>query len=155
MNWEAAATIAEIIGASGVIASLIYLAVQIRLSTKVSRAEITKDLYLASRTAIMDIASNDSLARICTDVRQFESEELMRRNMFYQSFFRLYELQYNLANHGLLDEDIAKSYSLIIQMWAKTIYFDDYWNRHRGEFNEAFVAYVDKQIETAAEQEDR
>jgi hypothetical protein len=148
MNWEAAATIAEIVGASGVIASLIYLAVQIRLSTKVSRAEITKDLYLASRTAIMDIASNEALAKISTDIRQFESVELMRRNMFYQSFFRLYELQYNLANQGLLDEDIGRSYALIIQMWAKTIYFDDYWNRHRGEFNEAFVAYVDGQIET-------
>ncbi len=147
MNWEAAATVAEIVGASGVIASLIYLAIQIRLSTKVSRAEITKDLYLASRTAIMDIASNEALAKISTDVRQFESVELMRRNMFYQSFFRLYELQYNLANQGLLDEHIARSYALIIQMWAKTIYFDDYWNRHRGEFNEAFVAYVDGQIE--------
>lgn len=149
MNWEAAATVAEIVGASGVIASLIYLAIQIRLSTKVSRAEITKDLYLASRTAIMDIASNEALAKISTDIRQFESVELMRRNMFYQSFFRLYELQYNLAGHGLLDEDIARSYALIIQMWAKTIYFDDYWNRHRGEFNEEFVAYVDGQIETA------
>jgi len=148
MNWEAAATVAEIVGASGVIASLIYLAIQIRLSTKVSRAEITKDLYLASRTAIMDIASNEELAKISTDIRQFESVELMRRNMFYQSFFRLYELQYNLANQGLLDEHIARSYALIIQMWAKTIYFDDYWNRHRGEFNEAFVAYVDGQIET-------
>jgi hypothetical protein len=147
MNWEAAATIAEIVGAAGVIASLIYLAVQVRLGTKVSRAEITKDLYLASRAAIMDIASNESLATISADIRQFESVELMRRNMFYQSFFRLYELQYNLANHGLLDEDIARSYSLIIQMWAKTIYFDDYWNRHRGEFNETFAEYVDKQIE--------
>ena len=126
MNWEAAATVAEIVGASGVIASLIYLAIQIRLSTKVSRAEITKDLYLASRTAIMDIASNEALAKISTDVRQFESVELMRRNMFYQSFFRLYELQYNLANHGLLDEHIARSYALIIQMWAKTIYFEEY-----------------------------
>ena len=148
MNWEAAATIAEIVGAAGVIASLIYLAVQVRLSTKVSRAEITKDLYLASRTAIMDIASNESLAEISADIRQFESVELMRRNMFYQSFFRLYELQYNLANQGLLDEDIARSYSLIIQMWARTVYFADYWNRHRGEFNESFAAYVDKQFET-------
>ena len=73
----------------------------------------------------------------------------MRRNMFYQSFFRLYELQYNLSHHGLLDEDIARSYALIIRMWAKTIYFDDYWNRNRGEFNEAFATYVDKQVEAA------
>ena len=145
MNWEAAATIAEIVGAGGVIASLIYLAIQIRQSTKVSRAEMTKDLYLASRTAIMDIASNDALARISTEVRQFESEDLMRRNMFYQSFFRLYELQFNLHSQGLLDADIARSYALIIQMWAKTVFFDEYWSRHRGEFNESFVEYVDAQ----------
>ena len=147
MNWEAISTIAEIVGAGGVIASLIYLAVQIRQSTKVSRAEMTKDLYLASRTAIMDIAANDTLASISTDIRQFENEDLMRRNMFYQSFFRLYELQFNLKNQGLLDDDIARSYALIIQMWAKTIYFSDYWQRHRGEFNEAFAAYVDEQIQ--------
>ena len=149
MNWEVAATIAEIVGAGGVIASLIYLALQIRQSTKVSRAEMTKDLYLASRTAIMDIASNDALARISTEIRQFDNEALMRRNMFYQSFFRLYELQFNLKNQGLLDEDIARSYALIIQMWAKTIYFADYWGRHRGEFNESFAAYVDEQVELA------
>ena len=146
MNWEAAATIAEIVGAAGVIASLIYLAIQIRQNTKVSRAEMTKDLYLASRTAIMDIASNDELAKISTEIRQFESEGVMRRNMFYQSFFRLYELQYNLKNQGLLDENIARSYALIIRMWAKTVYFAEYWNRHRGEFNEAFAEYVDEQI---------
>jgi hypothetical protein len=146
MNWEAASTIAEVVGAGGVIASLVYLAIQIRQSTKVSRAEMTKDLYLASRTAIMDIASNESLARISAEIRQFESTDLMRRNMFYQSFFRLYELQYNLKRKDLLDDDIARSYALIIQMWAKTIYFEDYWGRHRGEFNEAFAAYVDEQI---------
>ncbi|HSG98006.1 MAG TPA: hypothetical protein VLA11_08430 [Woeseiaceae bacterium] len=149
MNWEAASTIAEIVGAGGVIASLIYLAIQIRHGTKVARAEMTKDLYLASRTAIMDIASNESLARISTEIRQFESKELMQRNMFYQSFFRLYELQYNLKNQGLLDDDIARSYALIIQMWAKTAFFADYWARHRGEFNEAFAAYVDEQVELA------
>jgi len=149
LNWDAAATIAEIVGAAGVIASLIYLSVQIRQGTKVSRAEMTKDLYLASRTAIMDIASNDALARISTQIRQFENEDVMRRHMFYQSFFRLYELQYNLKNQGLLDDDIARSYALVIQMWARTIYFDAYWKRHRGEFNESFAEYVDEQLAVA------
>ena len=153
MNWEAVGAIGEVVGAAAVVISLLYLAIQIRQSTKVSRAEMTKDLYLASRTAIMDIASNDELARISTEIRQFESEELMRRNMFYQSFFRLYELQYNLKTQGLLDDDIARSYALIIQMWARTIYFEEYWARHRGEFNEAFASYVDQQIELAGSSE--
>ena len=72
------------------------------------------------------------------------------RNMFYQSFFRLYELQYNLKNQGLLDDELARSYALIIQMWAKTIYFADYWAKHREEFNEAFAAYVDEQIKVVS-----
>lgn len=131
----------------GVLIGIVFLAVEIRQSTKVARAEMTKDLYLASRTAIMDIASNDSLARISAEIRQFENEDVMRRNMFYQSFFRLYELQYNLKSQGLLDDDIARSYALIIQMWARTIHFEDYWARHHGEFNEAFATYVDEQIE--------
>ncbi|MDX1506784.1 MAG: hypothetical protein R3358_00800 [Woeseiaceae bacterium] len=149
MNWEAASTIAEIVGAAGVIASLIYLAIQIRQSTKVSRAEMTKDLFLASRTAILEIASNDALAKISAEIRQFEDVDEMRRNMFYQSFFRLYELQYNLKNQGLLDDDLAKSYALIIQMWSRTKFFADYWSRHRGEFNEAFASYVDAQVAAA------
>ena len=101
MNWEAIGTIAEIVGAAGVIASLLYLAIQIRQSTKVARAETTKDLYLASRDAILQIASNDELAKIWARIRQFESEDIGRQYAFYQSFFRLYELQYHLAEQGI------------------------------------------------------
>ena len=149
MNWEAIGTVAEVISAAGVIASLIYLAVQIRQSTKVSRAETTKDLYLASREAILDIASNDSLAKIWTEIRHdvFDNEDDARRYAFYQSFFRLYELQFNLAEQGLLDDHIARSYTLIIRMFARTRYFADYWSIARREFNETFAVYVDEQID--------
>jgi len=151
MSWEIVSTIAELIGALGVIASLIYLASQIRQSTKVARAETTKDLYLASRAAIMELAANDELAKIWTDIRQFESVDIARRYAFYQSFFRLYELQFNLASQDLLDDSIARSYTLIIRMFTKTIYFADYWAKARVEFNEEFAAYVDEQFAMAAE----
>ena len=95
----------------------------------------------------MDIAANDALAKIWTDIREFESEDIARRYAFYQSFFRLYELQFNLAGQGLLDKDIAQSYMLIIRMFAGTKYFPDYWQKARGEFNDSFAAYVDEQIE--------
>ncbi len=149
MNWDAIAAIAEMVGAFGVIASLIYLATQIRQSTKVARAETTKDLFLASRTAIMDMAANDELAKIWTDIRQFESEEVARRYAFYQSFFRLYELQFNLAGQELLDEDIANSYTLVVRMFAGTVHFPAYWEKARGEFNEKFANYVDEQYRIA------
>ena len=125
--------IVEIIGAVGVIASLIYLSIQIKQikqikqSNKVAKAEITKDLYLASRQVIMEFASKDNLGKIWTEMRKFESEDLARRYAFYQSFFRLYELQHILNEQGILEENMAVSYKLIIRMFSKTEWFPDYW----------------------------
>jgi hypothetical protein len=146
MNWNAISTVAEIVGAVGVILSLLYLAVQIRQNTKVARAETTKDLYLASREAILEIAANDELAKIWTEIRDFENIDSARRYAFYQSFFRLYELQFHLAGQKLLDEGIAQSYMLIIRMFAGTEYFSDYWATARNEFNNHFAEYVDEQV---------
>jgi len=152
MNWDAISTIAEIIGAFGVIASLTYLAIQIRQSTKVARADMTKDLYLASRTAIMDIAVNEELTKIWADIREMESTDAARRWAFFQSFFRLYELQYKFAQLDLLDEDIADSYKLVIRMFAGMKKFPAYWSQSRGTFSTPFASYVDQQIEIVNEQ---
>ena len=142
MRLKRISELAELLSAIGVIASLIYLAIQVNQSTKVARAEITKDLYLASRTAILDIASDDELGKIWTEIRDFESEDAARKWAFYQSFFRLYELEYNLAKQGLLDESIANSYTLVIKMFGQTNDFDMYWSDAEKTFDKEFVAFV-------------
>ena len=149
MNWEAIGATGEIVGALAVVVTLFYLAQQIRHNTRMARAEMTKDLYLASRTAIMDIASSDRLSEIWADIRPFADDAAARRHTFYQSFFRLYELQFNLEKQGLVDESVAVSYVLVIRMWAKTRHFDAYWAGARDEFHEDFAGYVDQQIEVA------
>jgi hypothetical protein len=149
MNWEAIGAVGEILGALGVVVTLVYLARQIRQNTRVSRADMTKDLYLASRSAILDLTSNDRLAEIWADIRDFENAEEARRYTFYQSFFRLYELQFNLATQGFLDDSIARSYMLVIRMFAGTKYFDQYWQVAQNEFHDAFVEYVNQQIAVA------
>ena len=148
MNWEAIGAIGEIVGAVAVVVTLFYLAQQIRQNTRMARAEMTKDLYLASRAAIMDVASSDRLAEVWADIRPFEDEQAARRHTFYQSFFRLYELQFNLAQQGLLEESIATSYKLVIRMFARTRHFEAYWAGARTEFHVDFASYVDQQVET-------
>ena len=49
MNWEAISAIGEIVGATAVVITLGYLAVQIRQSTRVAQADMTKDVFPASR----------------------------------------------------------------------------------------------------------
>ena len=127
MNWEAIGAVGEILGAIAVVATLFYLASQVRQQTAVARAETTKDLYLASRTAIMEIATHEELAKLWSEVLGFPDTERSRRWAFFQSFFWLYELQYNFAHQGLLDEDIADSYDRIIQVFGNSPHFNEYW----------------------------
>lgn len=97
----------------------------------------------------MELASNDNLADIWTEMRKFEDEGMAKRYAFYQSFFRLYELQHILNEQGLLEENMAISYALIVRMFSKTEWFPDYWKKAQKEFNPEFVNYVEEQIAIA------
>ena len=58
MNIQDLGSAGEFIAAIATLATLVYLASQIRQSTKVAKAQLTKDLFLASRAALMDIAKH-------------------------------------------------------------------------------------------------
>ena len=146
MKGDKISRIIELIGAIGVIASIIYLSIQVNMSNKVAKAELTKDLMLASREAIMNISSDENLGRIWADIGNFNSEDEARKWTFYQSFFRLYELEFNLSKQNLLDESISKSYVLVIKMFSNTKGFNLYWNRAKSTFHKDFVEFVDETI---------
>jgi len=52
MNWEAVGAIAELAGALGVIASLVYLATQIRQNTRALRSSAVQDYTMGTANAI-------------------------------------------------------------------------------------------------------
>ena len=52
MNWEAVGAIAELAGALGVIASLVYLATQIRQNTRTLRSSSVQDYTMGTGNAI-------------------------------------------------------------------------------------------------------
>ena len=64
MNWTTAASIAEIIGAVGVIASLLYLSVQIKHSTATARRASSQDLMATTNTLLMLMAGDHGTSAI-------------------------------------------------------------------------------------------
>ena len=145
MDWEAIGAVGEILGALAVVATLFYLTSQIRQGTRVARADMTKDLYLASRQAILDLSANPTLGATWAEIMEVEDENESRRFTFYQSFFRLYELQFSLAGQELLNEGIAQSYDLMIRTFAGTKHFAQYWERAKPQFHDEFSTYVSEQ----------
>jgi hypothetical protein len=143
MNWQAIGAVGEILGALAVVITLFYLAIQIRQNTRVARAETTKDLYLASRAAILDLAANSDLAETWAKIRGMPDAASARQWALFQSFFRLYELQHSLASQGLLDCNIADSYERVIKMFGNSNGFEEYWETSKGTFNNRFSEFVD------------
>lgn len=108
---------------------------------------MTKDIYLSSVDAIKEIASNDRMAAIWADMRDFPDDDAARRYAFYQAFFRLYELQFNLSRRGLVEPGIETSYGLVITMFSRTRHFDEYWRVARNQFHEDFASHVEERRE--------
>ena len=64
MNWEAIGAVGELVGAAGIIVTLLYLSFQVRQNSKLSMA--------ATRTALADGAQR--LGMNITDYRLLEEE---------------------------------------------------------------------------------
>jgi hypothetical protein len=64
MNWDAVGALAEAVGAAGVIATLAYLAIQIRRSNLLATAESNRFSHNASSPTVLAIAQDPELARI-------------------------------------------------------------------------------------------
>ncbi len=108
MNWEAIGAIAELLGAIGVIASLIYLATQIRHSREQMRAA-TAQQFQSQVTSTVQAATRDAgLARLVrrgyASVDQLDEDELFRFTLYTYGILTEYDNAYYQYRAGLLDE---------------------------------------------------
>ena len=82
MNWDAIAAIGELVGATAVVFSLLYLAVQLRQSTKFARTEYhTKTVNMMAPSAHWRATSSDNARIFREGMRDFKALHLDERLM--------------------------------------------------------------------------
>ena len=95
MNWEAAGAIGEIIGASAVVLSVIYLAFQIKMQTEESRLAATRELSSQTQALMGVLLANPELIiRYGKAVQKYENlpnEDRLWAAMLFQRMFRVME----------------------------------------------------------------
>ena len=114
MNWDAVGAIAEAVGAFGVIATLLYLATQIRQATRVAKA----DFFFRSIDGWIDfnlrVADNDALSELFWKTLEspdsLSDEEERRSRHLLSGIFRLGERLYYARQDDLIGEEIFKSH---------------------------------------------
>lgn len=118
MNWQAIAAVAEAVGAIAVVASLLYLAVQVRQNTRQSRLgaqqAMVAELGMALQAQAQDREFASLLAKGLQNLGSLDPVEKVRFLSHIGHLLRLYEAVFFYHQEGTLDDRIWKGFEAAI-----------------------------------------
>jgi hypothetical protein len=133
LNWTAVGAIAELLGAIAVVMSLLYVAAQVRESTRQARRDATRDLAARISDVSLAVAADAELGELFVkggaDPTQLSQGDQVRFRGLMNSLFRGLEQQFLLRKEGALDDESWVAVEHIIRDFAALpgaqIYFLD------------------------------
>ena len=147
MNWDAIGSIAELLGAVGVIASLLYLSAQIRQGTRASRLATSHSLATAARQWSDPMQADAELAWIfqvgTEDPTRLSDRERSRFFYICFSFLRMFEDIHFQYENGALDAELWEGYKTHYGAYCKAPGLQSYWEGRRQIFRPAFREFLD------------
>ena len=111
MNWDAVGSIAELMGAAGVIVSLLYLSYQIRINTKTIRAEAAKTTYTGWSEFNFELSRHpngvdiDRMWQPESHWEDFTDEQQIIFGWVCRSIVERFEAEFSLYEAGILKQD--------------------------------------------------
>lgn len=114
-NWQAIGAIGEIVGAAGVIFSLLYLGLQIRADARQRRTATIQQEFRAQsdfqRLLALDADATEVYYRGLHDPAALSDVEPVRFSLMVDSIFRGFEVSYHYAEEGQLESGIWQGLS--------------------------------------------
>ena len=145
MNWDAIGALAELVGAAGVIFSLVYLARQIRQSNATDQLTATLGLQ-SSYNAAGDLFLRDAdvVARGLMDLSALEFEDQLKFSVIFHLFFAHAELLHSHEKKELLDPALLKRTYHSLYSYYQFPGVKQWWaSLGRDQFAPDFVAFVE------------
>ena len=147
MNWEAIGAIGELIGGAAVIATLIYLAVQLRQNTKGIRAQSYYNVLSGKNALYRQLAANTELFNtvlqgIAADPALSSVTDGARTHLILYAFMNEFETTYLLYKADAVEEDIWLRDRAQLAGMIGFPGMIDWWNLAKQYFHKDFVAEV-------------
>lgn len=154
MNWDAIGAIGEAIGAIGVIATLVYLAAQIRQNSHVVRSATRQAVSTAQADIGLQLATSRELRAAAApwlldaDSATAPDAQLvqMRDDMFLRGVLRMFENQYHQNKDGVFEDEMWAGYLENMRRIFLVPAFRDFWEVYRALYSTDLSAFVDAQI---------
>ena len=154
MNWDAIGAIGEVVGATGVILSLLYLAVQIRGDAKAKRASTVHEQSNAYRDFLNTMATDETLADIylrgLRDIDSLTESELVRFASALGFLFRVFDEAYYHWVDGGLDQHLWHGFEAPIADMLAYGGTRRWWKMRESWYSTEFRAYIEKKIDAVS-----
>lgn len=151
MNWDAIGAVGEIIGAVAVIATLIYLAKQIKDSARAARSAAVTDATTAMQAFYLELGRDPQVSEgFLQGLRSYESlpaSSQFQWLMLMHSCFLGFQRAFFLAKEGTLDADLRDSIGTAIVSVNHMEGMAAYWRQRKIFFQPQFIAWVEELLE--------
>jgi hypothetical protein len=148
MNWQAIAAVAELLSAIGVVLSLLYLAAQVRTSTRQARLDASRELAVRITEASLAAATTRDLAELfhqgAGDLLSLDPVDQTRFRGFMNSLFRGFEQQFLLRSEGALDDEMWASVTAIIGDFVSLPGAQTYLRDRRAWYVPSFIQLIEQ-----------
>ena len=147
MSWDSVAAVAELLGALGVIASLVYLARQVNSSSKQARLVAVQSLQAQMNNVWTQMSADERVAEILSrgskGISYLNNEtDRLRFSALYLSVFRPYEELFFSWKSGLVDDWAWESLTNQCHSLMGNQGFRDWWGFRSDWFSSDFQAHI-------------
>ena len=153
MSWDAVGSVAEVVGALGVILSLLYLAAQIRHGLKTAEDTATKEIIasvVVQLNAMAEESNRSSITRGLIDYRNLSGDEKLTFDSLMTSLLMIVSSSYMSNRANLLTDDLFSGWSGYLQ--PRLFPYSgmrEWWDEARNVFIPEVQAWVDKEFSKA------
>ena len=145
MNWEAIGAIGEILGAIAVVATLIYLARQIRQNSQAVEIAALRDTTEQWNQWSEVVATSPELAEIVVrgnrSYKQLPDVEALQYGAYVQMFFDCTESYRSLVYEHNVQKDIDVLEAIVGRRISATG-FTEWWSENSADYHAEFVEWI-------------
>ena len=154
MNWDALGAVGELLGAIAVVATLVYLARQVRASNRASAIESRVSNQRSYSDFLGQLIASPELDEMYKrgrkDLSALSPEEEARfTNLALQTYSNVSSAYFQYSQ-GVLDEEGWHEYRVILRFWASGKGTQDWWDSTgKYFFSPKFRELVEIEVRTA------
>lgn len=155
MSLQDFASVGELLGAVGVIISLIYLAAQVRQNTAALRASSITGITDRTAESMGMVASNPELARLLgkgvAGDSPLEPEERIRFELLMGNWFTHWQGMHRQISVGAIDEELFHAWLPVIAFYAKNPRVSEWLASSRSALTPEFRSFLSELVPPTGE----